>query len=157
MTLVSEDEAEPIHSAIVRKEAWTQDAVRRLRADADRHMREGSLTVVSERPKGVDLDPHDYYSEAPYWWPDPANPSGPYLRRDGEINPDRFTANRRVWNFAARLRRRRGRILSQAEQIEVGPGARFRYNRISEDRRLSHPGCRLRPGRGCPHDAGLGG
>jgi hypothetical protein len=32
MTLVSEDEAEPIHSAIVRKEAWTQDAVRRLRA-----------------------------------------------------------------------------------------------------------------------------
>jgi len=24
MTLVSEDEAEPIHSAIIRKEAWTQ-------------------------------------------------------------------------------------------------------------------------------------
>ena len=66
MTLVSEDEAEPIHSAIVRKEAWTQDAVRRLRADADRRMREGSWTVVAERPKGVDLDLHDYYSEAPY-------------------------------------------------------------------------------------------
>ena len=98
MTLVSEDEAEPIHSAIIRKEAWTQDAVRRLRADADRRMREGSWTVVSERPKGVDLDPHDYYSEAPYWWPDPANPSGPYLRRDGEINPDRFTANRAALN-----------------------------------------------------------
>jgi hypothetical protein len=98
MTLVSEDEAEPIHSAIVRKEAWTQDAVRRLRADADRRMREGSWTVTSERPKGVELDPHDYYSEAPYWWPDPANPSGPYLRRDGEINPDRFTANRAALN-----------------------------------------------------------
>jgi hypothetical protein len=94
MTLVSEDEAEPIHSAIVRKEAWTQDAVRRLRADADRRMREGAWTVTSERPKGVDLDPHDYYSEAPYWWPDPANPSGPYLRLDGETNPERFTANR---------------------------------------------------------------
>jgi hypothetical protein len=98
MTLVSEDEAEPIHSAIVRKEAWTQDAVRRLRADADRRMKEGPWTVTSERPKGVDLDPHDYYSEAPYWWPDPANPSGPYLRRDGEINPDRFTANRAALN-----------------------------------------------------------
>ena len=35
MTLVSEDEAEPIHSAIVRKEAWTQDAVRRLRAEME--------------------------------------------------------------------------------------------------------------------------
>jgi hypothetical protein len=94
MTLVSEDEAEPIHSAIIRKEAWTQDAVRRLRSDADRHMKEGPWTVTSERPKGVDLDPNDYYSEAPYWWPDPANPGGPYLRRDGQINPDRFTANR---------------------------------------------------------------
>ena len=98
MTLLSEDEAEPIHSAIVRKEAWTQDSVRRLRADADRRMREGSWTVTSDRPKGVDLDPHDYYSEAPYWWPDPADPSGPYLRRDGETNPDRFTANRTALN-----------------------------------------------------------
>ncbi len=98
MTLVSEDEAEPIHSAIVRKEAWTQDAVRRLRADADRRMKEGPWTVTSERPKGVDLDLHDYYGEAPYWWPDPANPSGPYLRLDGEINPDRFTANRAALN-----------------------------------------------------------
>jgi hypothetical protein len=98
MTLVSDDEAEPIHSAILRKEAWTQDAVRRLRADADRRMREGSWTVTSVRPKGVDLDPHDYYSEAPYWWPDPANPSGLYLRRDGEINPDRFTANKAALN-----------------------------------------------------------
>ena len=35
MTLVSEDEAEPIHSAIVRKEAWKLDPVRGLRADAD--------------------------------------------------------------------------------------------------------------------------
>ena len=94
MTLASEDEAESIHSAVVRKEAWTQDAVHRLRAEAERRMREGPWTVVSERPKGLDLDPHDYYSEAPYWWPDPDNPSGPYIRKDGHSNPDRFVANR---------------------------------------------------------------
>jgi hypothetical protein len=46
----------------------------------------------------VELDPHDYYSEAPYWWPNPADPSGPYIRRDGETNPDRFTANRAALN-----------------------------------------------------------
>ena len=94
MTLVSEDEAEPIHSAIVRKEAWTLDPVRRLRADADKRLKEGPWTVTTDRPKGVELDPHDYYSEAPYYWPNPDNPPGPYIRKDGQTNPARFTANR---------------------------------------------------------------
>ncbi|MGA3019860.1 MAG: alginate lyase family protein [Bryobacteraceae bacterium] len=94
MTLVSEDEAEPIHSAIVRKEAWTLDPVRRFRADADKRMKEGPWTVTTDRPKSVELDSHDYYSEAPYYWPNPDNPSGPYIRKDGQTNPARFTANR---------------------------------------------------------------
>jgi hypothetical protein len=93
MTLVSEDEAEPIHSAIIRKEAWTQDPVRRLRVFADRRMREGPWSVTTDRPKGVDLDPHEYYSEAVYYWPNPDNPSGPYLREDGHANPTRIVAN----------------------------------------------------------------
>lgn len=38
-------------------------------------------------------DPHDFFSEGPYWWPDPENPDGPYIRRDGRVNPDRFTAH----------------------------------------------------------------
>jgi hypothetical protein len=94
MTLVSEDEAAPIHSAIVRKEAWTLDSVRRLRAEADRHLKDGPWTVTAERPKGIDLDPHEYYSEAPFYWPNPDNPTGPYLRKDGQANPARFRANR---------------------------------------------------------------
>ncbi len=94
MTLVSEDEAEPIHSAIVRNEAWTLDPVRRLRADADRRMKEGPWTVTTDRPKALELDAHDYYSEAPYYWPNPDNPSGPFIRKDGQTNPTRFTANR---------------------------------------------------------------
>jgi hypothetical protein len=98
MTLVSEDEAEPIHSAIIRKEAWTQDPVRRLRADADRRMKEGPWSVTTDRPKGVDLDPHEYYSEAPYYWPNPDNPPGPYLREDGHANPGRIAANQTSLN-----------------------------------------------------------
>ena len=96
MTLVSEDEAEPIHSAIIRREAWTVDSVRRLRAEADKRMREGPWTVTSDRPKGIDLDPHDYYSEDPYWWPNPEG--GPYVLKDGLINPNRFQANRAALN-----------------------------------------------------------
>ncbi len=37
---------------------------------------------------------HDFYSEGDYWWPDPKNPGGPYIQRDGETNPDNFVAHR---------------------------------------------------------------
>lgn len=36
-------------------------------------------------------DRHDYMSVATYWWPNPDTPDGlPYVRRDGEINPEFF-------------------------------------------------------------------
>src|SRR3546814_16668412 len=38
--------------------------------------------------------PQDYYSEGDYWWPDPARPGGPYVRRDGRSNPDKFDGHR---------------------------------------------------------------
>jgi hypothetical protein len=97
-TLISEDEAEPIHSAIVRKEAWTQDSVRRLRAAAEKYMKERPWTVTAQRPANADIDIHDYYSVAPYWWPNPDNPQGPYIRKDGQTNPDRFMANKTALN-----------------------------------------------------------
>jgi hypothetical protein len=37
---------------------------------------------------------HDFYSEGDYWWPDPQNPDGPYIQRDGETNPANFVAHR---------------------------------------------------------------
>ncbi len=37
---------------------------------------------------------HDFHSEGDYWWPDPANPGGPYIQHDGETNPDNFVAHR---------------------------------------------------------------
>ena len=43
---------------------------------------------------GVPAGPNDYYSEGPYWWPDPRNPTGPYIRKDGQRNPERFLGNR---------------------------------------------------------------
>ncbi len=98
MTLVSGNEAEPIHGAILRKEAWTQDAVRRLRAGADRYMTLGPWTVTAVRPKNIELDPHDYYSEATYFWPDADHPGGPYIRRDGHPYTGRFMDNKNALN-----------------------------------------------------------
>ncbi len=50
-------------------------------------------SAVSERSEG---GAHDFYSEGDYWWPDPENPDGPYVRRDGKTNPDNFVAHRRA-------------------------------------------------------------
>jgi Alginate lyase len=39
---------------------------------------------------------HDFFSEGDYWWPDPKNPDGPYIQRDGMSNPDNFVEHRRA-------------------------------------------------------------
>ena len=39
--------------------------------------------------------PNDFYSEGDYWWPNPADRGGPYIRRDGESNPDCFNSHRK--------------------------------------------------------------
>ncbi|UOQ54863.1 alginate lyase family protein [Hymenobacter cellulosivorans] len=39
---------------------------------------------------------HDFFSEGDYWWPDPQNPAGPYIQRDGLTNPDNFVAHRQA-------------------------------------------------------------
>lgn len=37
---------------------------------------------------------HDFYSEGDYWWPNLENSEGPYIRKDGETNPENFTDHR---------------------------------------------------------------
>ena len=49
-----------------------------------------TATVCSRSAGGK----HDFYSEGDYWWPDPANPDGPYIQRDGETNPENFVDHR---------------------------------------------------------------
>lgn len=38
--------------------------------------------------------PRDFYSEADDYWPDPSNPTGPFILRAGTPNPDAFNAHR---------------------------------------------------------------
>ena len=46
-----------------------------------------SVTFKSVVPPGGTRN--DYMSMGPYWWPDPSKPDGlPYIRRDGEVNPE---------------------------------------------------------------------
>ena len=52
------------------------------------------ITVTAFHSPRSPGTPHDFFSEGDYWWPDPANPTGPYIRRDGLTNPANFTAHR---------------------------------------------------------------
>jgi hypothetical protein len=46
---------------------------------------------------------HDFYSEGDYWWPDPENPGGPYIQRDGMTNPENFADHRRAMVRLSRI------------------------------------------------------
>jgi len=66
----------------------------RILTAADRYLREPPVTVTAFSSPRSSGGHHDYFSEGDYWWPDPKNLSGPYIRRDGMSNPDNFTAHR---------------------------------------------------------------
>lgn len=68
----------------------------RLLPRAEFYLREAPLTVTAFRAKRSAGGIHDFYSEGDYWWPDPANPDGPYIRRDGVSNPENFVQHRRA-------------------------------------------------------------
>lgn len=57
---------------------------------------------------------HEYYSNGDYWWPNPDTSDGlPYIRRDGETNPDNFNGHR----FLLRQMRTSLAYLSAAFQL----------------------------------------
>ena len=92
--LLTPQEAETIRDAINAGKPETAALTARLRREADRALKLGPWSVTTHRPKDVPgIGIHDFFSEGPYWWPNPTNPGGPYVRRDGERYPGRFTAN----------------------------------------------------------------
>jgi len=66
----------------------------RILTAATRYLKEQPITVTSAHSDRSAGGPHDYFSEGDYWWPDPANPTGPYIRRDGFSNPANFNTHR---------------------------------------------------------------
>ncbi len=58
--------------------------------DAGKALTAGPFSVTFRKTKVAPSgDPHDYVSQAPYWWADPSKPDGkPYIRKDGERNPE---------------------------------------------------------------------
>jgi hypothetical protein len=85
-------------------DAGSRDAYR-LVAETDRaRILQAAVKYVSEEPVTITAFPtkrsagglHDFYSQADYFWPNPSDPSGPYINRDGQSNPDNFDEHRKV-------------------------------------------------------------
>jgi len=65
-------------------------AVARLRREADVSLERGPYSVVDKAAPPASGDLHDYCSIGLYWWPNPKTKDGkPYIRKDGEVNPER--------------------------------------------------------------------
>jgi hypothetical protein len=77
----------------------------RLVAETDRtRILAAAAKYVSQTPLTITAFPtsrsagklHDFYSQADYSWPNPNDPNGPYINRDGQSNPQNFDEHRKV-------------------------------------------------------------
>ena len=71
-------------------DAFKQTEINRAKA----HLNSVPVTVTDAHCTRSAGGINDFYSEGDYWWPDPNNPGGPYQQRDGQTNPENFTAHR---------------------------------------------------------------
>jgi hypothetical protein len=86
-------------AAIARRDPLVTPAWDALKADADKALAGPRYSVVDKGVAPPSGDKHDYMSQAPYFWPDPAKADGrPYIRKDGQRNPeiDKITDHRAI-------------------------------------------------------------
>ncbi len=61
----------------------------KLISDADKSLELGTFSVMNKTLVGASGDKRNYLSLSTYWWPNPDTADGlPYIRRDGETNPE---------------------------------------------------------------------
>ena len=71
------------------------DRQRILKA-VDKYLLQAPLTITAFPTSRSAGGLHDFYSQADYFWPNPNDPNGPYINRDGQSNPENFDEHRKV-------------------------------------------------------------
>lgn len=71
--------------------------------EADAYLDLAPSTVTAQKCVRSAGGLHDYYSEGTYWWPNPQNPDGPYIQRDGLRNPENFDHDLRALALMSRV------------------------------------------------------
>lgn len=67
----------------------------RILAAAGRYLKDAPMTITASTSPRSPGGKHDYFSEGDYFWPDPRNPRGHFIQRDGLSNPNNFLEHRR--------------------------------------------------------------
>jgi hypothetical protein len=86
------------------RQAKGSDAFRLVAETDRRRILEAAAKYVLQAPLTITAFPagrsagglHDFYSQADYFWPNPKDPNGPYINRDGQSNPDNFDQHRKA-------------------------------------------------------------
>lgn len=88
-TIFPAERLEHVKRAYAAGDAKAAAAVAALQELAGEYLDRGPVYVTEKRKLPPSGDRRDYMTLSPYWWPDPAKPDGlPYVRRDGERNPE---------------------------------------------------------------------
>lgn len=78
-----------VKQAIARGDTSFMPAYNALLRAAEEALTKEPPTVTDKKQHPVTGNLNDYYTQAPYLWPDPSKPDGlPYLPKDGVINPE---------------------------------------------------------------------
>jgi len=78
---------------VLKRDPLVMPAYRALIEEANRALTRASESVVFKPAAPPRGKPHDYWSLAPDFWPDPTEPDGlPYVQREGESNPEATSA-----------------------------------------------------------------
>lgn len=96
-TIFPAGELERVKQAYAAGNPRAVEAVESLRPQAERYLELEPVDVTAKQKLPPSGDPRDYMTLSPYWWPDPAQSDGlPYIRRDGERNPEVYDYPERV-------------------------------------------------------------
>jgi hypothetical protein len=88
------DQLHPNKSAT--EKAAEQTLKKQIMTEAAWAMQQQPVTVTASSSPRSAGGKHDFFSEADYFWPDPKNPDGPYINRDGLSNPNNFVEHRKA-------------------------------------------------------------
>jgi hypothetical protein len=93
LIMVTQQDAKQIKQRVQSGAPQFKTAASIWKAEAEKALKQGPWTVTAHHPP-IKISPHDYYSEAPYYWPAPDEPTR-FIRRDGQRNPKRFQDDHR--------------------------------------------------------------
>jgi hypothetical protein len=78
-----------VRRRLAKGDAQLEAALASLEQDAQKALAVKPPSVMDKTVTPPSGNKHDYMSQALYWWPNPDQPDGrPYIRRDGERNPE---------------------------------------------------------------------